>query len=483
MAGGVAPGAGSENATHDGKNYTGPLIIVTLLFFMWGFITCLNDIIMPKLQSVFALNNVETALVQFCFFGAYFIISLLYFIVSVSGSDPIQKIGYKKTIVIGLIVSGIGCLLFYPASEIESFPIFLGALFVLASGITILQMGANPYVALLGKPETSSGRLNMTQAFNSLGTTVAPLMGIIIFSGGETDHSSHSVEMPYILLACTLGALALLISRAKLPAVTTGNGEKVVGSALKYRHLALGVLCIFMYVGGEVSIGSFLVKYLGLENIAGFNESQASPYLSLFWGGAMVGRFYGAVFMSKMSKNNTTLYIIGIVVFSFLLGLFFTDVDITLSAVFSGLALLNLLAFFIGKNNPNTTLGLFGFAVMVLLLLGVTMDGQFAMWSIISIGLFNSIMFPTIFTLAIKGLGNHTSQGASLLVMAIVGGALIPLIHGFVADVLAFDPSTGLGHKNNFQLAYVVPMFCYLYIAYYGFIGSKPKEGQLQATS
>lgn len=463
-----AKSAASTEVDGEAKNsYNGPLVIVTLLFFMWGFITCMNDILIPKLQDVFTLQNWQAMLIQTAFFGAYFLISLLYFIFSVTKGDPINRIGYKNGIITGLVVTAAGCVLFYPAADFESYAFFLIALFVLASGITILQIAANPYVAILGPPETASSRLNMTQALNSLGTTVAPLIGgYLIFDQVQTlqASSADAVKLPYIGLAVLLLLIAALIKISRLPHVT---GEKKIiadAGALKHPHLVLGIICIFMYVGGEVSIGSALINFFELPHIAGFNEAEAKHYLAFYWGGAMIGRFFGAVMLGHFKKNIYKFSIIGLITLLTFITVY-SVYGLNLSFIVLGLIIINLLGFLLGSSVPNKTLGFFAFFVIVLLLLTSFADGQVALWSVIAIGLFNSIMFPTIFTLAIRGLGIHTTQGSSLLVMAIVGGAIIPPLQGLLADI-----------TGNLQLSFLVPMACYIFIVYYGFIGYKPKQ-------
>jgi MFS transporter, FHS family, L-fucose permease len=294
--------APASTTTNEKGNYTLPLIVLTTLFFMWGFITCLNDILIPYLQGIFKLTSFQAGLIQSAFFGAYFVISLVYFLISTSVGDPLAKIGYKNGIIIGLITAAIGCILFYPAAELKVFGIFMIALFVLASGITILQMSANPYVALLGSSETSSSRLNLTQAFNSLGTTIAPIIGgKLIFEavGGKEHMTAEAVKSPYLFLGATLLIIAVIIGFSKLPRFTGETIEKGLG-VLKFSHLTLGVIGIFMYVGGEVAIGTFLVRYF--EALKGFDEATAAGYLSYFWGGAMVGRFIGAISLTNRSS-------------------------------------------------------------------------------------------------------------------------------------------------------------------------------------
>ena len=397
------------------QNYRKPLILLTSLFFMWGFITCLNDILIPHLKDLFELNYTETMLIQFCFFGAYFIMSI-------PSGWIIGKIGYKKGIVFGLIVAGIGSFLFYPASIIIYYPLFLFALFVLASGITILQVAANPYVAILGKSETASSRLNLTQAFNSLGTTLAPLFGtylILSNVSNNTVEKAESVQGPYIGLAITLILIAVVFALIKLPYIKDKDIKSTVSedlqskrkSAWAYPHLVLGAVAIFLYVGGEVSIGSFLVNFLGESNIANLPKSEAGNFVSFYWGGAMIGRFIGSAVMQKIK--------------------------------------------------PNKVLAFNAVAVIILILITIAFTGKISMWAILSVGLFNSIMFPTIFTLSIAGLGKHTSQASGILCMAIVGGALVPLLQGFVADNIGI------------QYSFIVAALCYVFIFFFGLKGYK----------
>ena len=401
------------------EGYGFALSTLTMLFFMWGFITCLNDILIPHLKNVFSLNYTQAMLIQFCFFGAYFLVSL-------PAGKLVKAVGYQRGIVIGLLIASVGCLLFLPAARFHSYPFFLSALFVLASGITVLQVSANPYVTVLGKPDTASSRLNLTQAFNSLGTTLAPLFGglliLSVASSGMEAQQAKAVELPYLLLAVALFVLALIFSFIKLPIINEQEGsedpQESVGdkqSAWSFLHLKLGALAIFLYVGAEVSIGSLLVNFFGEAHIAGLEESQAAHYVTYFWGGAMAGRFIGAAVMRRISAAKMLVF--------------------------------------------NSV------AAVVLIALAVFSSGALAMWSILLVGLCNSIMFPTIFSLALRGLGPHTSQGSGILCLAIVGGAIIPLIQGVTADALGV------------QMAFLLPLFCYLYIAYFGLKGSEFKIG------
>lgn len=392
-------------------NHSLSLMLLSTLFFMWGFITVLNDILIPHLKGLFELNYTKTMLIQFCFFGAYFI-------TSIPAGILISKIGYKRGIVMGLSVTGLGALLFFPASIIISYPFFLTALFVLASGITILQVAANPYVAILGPPQTASSRLNLTQAINSLGTTIAPYFGsiLILDSTGvfrTPAEEAASVQLPYLGIALLLGVIALLIAFSKLPAVTDEALEeyhdtKHFGkkSAWEYKHLVKGAIAIFLYVGGEVTIGSFMVSYLMEPGIGFTKEADAGKMVSLYWGGAMVGRFIGAAVLQRLK--------------------------------------------------PQTVLTTCALIVMLLILISTNTSGPLSMYSIIAIGLFNSIMFANIFTMSLEGLGKFTGQGSGILCMAIVGGAVVPLLTGILADY------AGL------QKAIMAIVLCYGYIFYFG---------------
>ncbi|MFN3387075.1 MAG: sugar MFS transporter, partial [Candidatus Thermochlorobacter sp.] len=356
------------SAAETRPNYTPAFAVVTMLFFMWGFLTCLNDILIPHLKAIFELSYAQAALIQFTFFSAYFIMSL-------PSGKVIAKVGYKRGIVIGLSTAGIGALLFYPSAAFFSYPLFLTALFVLASGITLLQVAANPYVAVLGRPETASSRLNLAQAFNSLGTTIAPAFGGLLILSGSLKTAEElrtmtpeavqlyklteaaSVQGPYLGLALALFALAGIIALFNLPVIPTVEGdeekESAFGEALKQKQLAFGALGIFLYVGAEVSIGSFLVNFLGLPSIQGLKESDAANFVSYYWGGAMVGRFIGSALLVRIK--------------------------------------------------PGTLLGIFAIVATTLIVLALLFSGAVSMWLILSVGLFNSIMFPTIFTLGIDG--------------------------------------------------------------------------------
>lgn len=471
-------------ASGDG-NYGPALVVLTSLFFMWGFITCLNDILIPHLKAIFDLSYTQVMFVQFTFFTAYAIVSL-------PAGMLVEKIGYKTGIIAGLLTAAAGTLLFYPAAGNRSFELFLTALFVLASGITLLQVAANPYVAILGKPETAPSRLNLSQAFNSLGTTIAPVFGsMLILSvavlGAEelaklstADQEAYklteasAVQTPYLLLTGMLVAIAVIIALFKLPkieAAAAATDAGVVGSgrpsAWAYPHLVLGAVAIFVYVGGEVSIGSFLVNYF--KELLNMPEAEAGTYVSLYWGGAMIGRFFGSITLSGMTdRRKKLIYSVLVFALAFVLALYITKeyremAGVSKSLLFLALVAVNFAAFNLGGEKPGRTLAILAGCAAMLVVISMLTDGSVAMWSILAVGLFNSIMFPTIFTLAIDGLGKHTGQGSGILCTAIVGGAIIPVIQGMFADRI------GIHH------AFVLPVLCYVYIAYYGLKGSEHK--------
>jgi len=410
------------------QNYTRPLAIVTTLFFMWGFLTCLNDILVPHLKSIFDLSYARVMLIQFAFFSAYFLFSIPW-------SKVVNAIGYQKTMVAGLLCMAVGAFLFLPAASSASFTLFLGAFIVLAAGITGLQVAANPYVVVLGKPETASSRLDLTQAFNSLGTTIAPkLGGLLILAAAPLTveelkalsptalhlyrvQEAASVKMPYTVIGIALLLLAVLIAASKLPSIEHAQFRPDANSGdsiWKHPNLVFGALAIFAYVGAEVSIGSFLVNYFGQDEIAGLSAKSAAGYVSFYWGGAMIGRFLGAGLLRKFRAGHL--------------------------------------------------LGAFAICTSLLVTLSMITHGHFAMWSILAVGFFNSIMFPTIFSLGVAELGPLTGNASGILNMAIVGGAIVPLIQGVIADHI------GIHH------AFFVPVICYLYILYYALSGSKPNS-------
>jgi FHS family L-fucose permease-like MFS transporter len=393
---------------------------------MWGFLTCLNDILVPHLKSIFDLSYARVMLVQFAFFSAFFLFS-------VPWSKVVNRIGYQRTMVVGLLTMALGAFLFLPAASAASYPVFLTALVVLAAGITGLQVSANPYVVVLGKPETASSRLDLTQAFNSLGTTIAPKLGglLILATAPMAIEELHqlsphalqayrvqeaaSVKMPYTVICVALVLLAVVIGTFKLPKIEHAEHRSGVDDSIwKHPNLILGAVGIFAYVGAEVSIGSFLVNFFGLPEIAGLSAKTAAGFVSFYWAGSMIGRFLGAGLLRRI--------------------------------------------------NPGNLLGLCAICAATLVSVSMVLGGHTAMWSILAVGLFNSIMFPTIFSLGVAELGSLTGSGAGILTMAIVGGAILPVVQGIIAD------HVGIHH------AFLLPVLCYLYILFYGLRGSRPNS-------
>lgn len=452
-----------SSATAPVKNNLIPLVTLTVLFFMWGFITCMNDILIPYLRKLFTLNYTESMLVQLCFFGAYFIGSLIYFIISTTKGDPVNRVGYKKGIIFGIILSAIGCLMFYPASSLASYGLFLTALFVLGLGFTVLQITANAYVTLLGAAETASSRLNMTQAFNSLGTTLAPIIGghlvFSIFTNADGSLSNQATKVPYIAFAIVLVLVALIISKVKLPEFNLGSEEAAESTeglgALKFMNLKLGVLGIFFYVGAEVGIGSLMISYI--EHSLGLNEDAAKGYLALYWGGAMAGRFMASLAFNKdIAIGKRILYMV--LICAGILGLLYyiSGLQWEQMSFFALMMAVNIIGFLLGKSSTSYSLAIFAIANIILVSVGLMVPGALSVHMLLGIGLFNSIMFSNIYTLGIAGLGKYTSQGSSLLVMAILGGAIVPLLQGVIAD------------KVDLKASYIIPVLCYVYIAIFG---------------
>ncbi|MFC3848019.1 sugar MFS transporter [Helicobacter baculiformis] len=388
------------------------LASLTALFFIMGFITVLNDILVPHLKKIFDLNYFEAALIQLCFFGAYFITGGPF-------GKLLEKIGYPVGVVGGFLITALGCVLFYPAASTGSYPIFLGALFVLASGIVLLQTAGNPFVTLLS-PGKEATALTLVQAFNSLGTFLGPHFGALLIISGTAEvadkiKEAESVQIPYLIIAGVSVLLAIVFYLLKLPDVRA-RAEQISEenhdgkqSMFEYPHLVLGALAIFFYVGAEVSIGSFLI--LTMEKVASLDAKTSAHYISFYWGGAMAGRFLGSAIMAKIA--------------------------------------------------PNKCLAFNAITNIILIALAIVFDGQATIYLLIAIGFFNSIMFPTIFSLATKNLGKFTSQASGLICIAIVGGALVPPVQGIIADYMGLITS------------YLVPMVCYFYIVFFALQGYK----------
>lgn len=457
---------GNQTGPRNRPNKKTSFIVLVGLFFIWGFIISMNDILIPYLKGVFDLSYFQSMLVQFSFFGSFFIGSLLYFFVSVKFGDPISKIGYRNGMSMGLFIAGIGCLVFYPATVFHSYALFLGALFCLGFGICILQIAANPYAALLGKEETASSRLNFAQGVNSLGTVIGPLLGGYLifeyfFNPGSAD--ADAVKIPYLAFSAIFMVVSLIVKMAPFPEFHQKDAPEKGLGIFKYPQIILGVAALFLAIGAEVAIGSILISFFGLEEIAGLNHSEASRFVAFYWGGLMIGRLCGAVSFSEI-KANHKLLIMGAIFLMALSVVAYTNGIIT-ATICSAFMLLNLLAFRLGKSIPGKTTGVFSLSIIMLMLIAIFSKGQIALWSVIGVGLFASIMWSNIFTLGIRKLGNYTNQGASLLIMAILGAALIPPLQGFMADYLGI------------QLSFIIIIICHSFVAWYGFKGHKTIKG------
>jgi FHS family L-fucose permease-like MFS transporter len=605
----------------EGRSYRAPFAIMTSLFFLWGFMTVFNDILIPRFREAFTLDYFHAMLVQLAFFGAYFIGSLLYFLVSATTGDPIAKIGYKNGVVIGLLISATGSAFFWPAAvrspqsatiapgDIQnvralseqlihptnaisifvsgkltdqtrqllasganvdeqklkqalaedlnalakgsviyepqrfagvnlndttkdliekwnggqlkesaalnlfnralledSYPqevnknlvpywFFLVSLFIVGIGFAMLQIAANPYVTILGPEKTASSRLNLAQGFNSIGTTIGPLIGgFLIFQYFATTgaHGAESVKVPYMAFCVIFLVLAAVFFFIRLPHVGEGHVEPGAG-ALKYPHVVLGVIAIFMYVGGEVSVGSAIINFLGQKSVAGLTADEASKYVAIYWGGLMIGRFMGAVELSEMkaAKKQLLLFIIPLLAWLFLWAAKSAPLDAMQNGLnasvfrkwsdnivenwpvfrtylpFVGLC---WLLFQFGKSLAGRTLFIFSIAVVCLLITAIFVGGKTAMWCVVAVGLFTSVGWSNTFSLALEGTGIYKSQVSSLLVMAILGGALLPPLMGKIADV-----------THNLQVAFIVPLVAYAYVAFYGAKGHSIGRKQVAA--
>ena len=483
----ITPTTNPSASSANGQNYRAPFAIMTSLFFLWGFMTVFNDILIPRFKEAFTLDYYHAMFVQLAFFGAYFIGSLIYFIISATTGDPIAKIGYKNGVVIGLLISATGSALFWPAANASSYPMFLTALFVVGLGFAMLQIAANPYVTILGPEKTASSRLNLAQGFNSIGTTIGPLIGgylIFQYFAKTGAHGADSVKVPYLAFCVIFLVLAAVFFFIKLPHVGEGHVEPGAG-ALKHPHVVLGVIAIFMYVGGEVAVGSTIINFLGQKSVAGLNADDASKYVAIYWGGLMIGRFMGAVELSEMRAARKHLLLVVIPLLAWLLLWIaksapldalhgdakesvlklWPDAFVANWSVFKiYLPFVGLcwLLFQFGQAKAARTLLIFSLTVCALLLTAILVGGPVAMWCVVAVGLFSSIGWSNTFSLALEGTGIYKSQVSSLLVMAILGGAVLPPLQGKIADV-----------TGNLQLSFIVPLIAYAYVAFYGWKGHR----------
>ena len=401
---------------------------VFALFFIFGGITSLNDVIIPKLKELFTLNYTQAMLIQFCFFTAYFVIGI-------PGAQLVKKIGYMRGAATGLLIMMIGCLLFIPASSTATYGLFLLALFVLATGIVVVQVVSNPLISLLGPPKTVHSRLTFAQAFNSLGTTIFPRVGSALILGGLAavsaaqlsgaaldqyrSNETRAIVHTYIGLAVALAVIAAVVwmFRNKLPNEKHDHSSPLAGfSLLKRTRFGFGALCIFLYVGAEVSIGSLIVNYLMQKDVLAIPDSAAGKLIMYYWGGAMVGRFVGSYFLRLLS--------------------------------------------------PGKILATVAIGAILLILVSANSSGALSAASLLAIGLMNSIMFPTIFSLACEKLGPRAADGSGIINIAISGGAVVPLMTGLLAD-----------RSGSLHFALLLPALCYGIIAAFGIYARRPAEG------
>jgi FHS family L-fucose permease-like MFS transporter len=401
-------------------NYVPALVSLAVLYFMMGFITVLNDTLVPFFKEGFTLTYSQSSLVQFYFF-------LTYGLISIPSGRIVEKIGFKNGMVLGFLIAAFGACLFFPASYFHQYSLFLAALFIVAIGIVLLQVAANPYITILGSPETAASRLTLIQGVGSMGTTIAPIFGahFILTRLHESNISSEALVKPYLLIGLTLLVIGIVVWRLSLPNIKISDADSSVeekdgllteifqkSSVFKYRNLNLGIIAIFMYVGAEVSIGTFLTNYI--SDTLSISESKANLYLSFYWGGMLVGRFVGAYFLKFLKAENVLTIVASL--------------------------------------------------ASVLVLISILSSGELAVWSIVSVGLCNSIMFAVIFSLSVKGLGKWTTRASGLLSTAIVGGAILSYTQGLVRDY------------SNWEIAFLIPMLAYIYIIFYGLNGHKDKS-------
>ncbi|MBK1880825.1 sugar MFS transporter [Luteolibacter pohnpeiensis] len=435
----------------------------------------MNDLLIPKFKADFDLTQTQANLVQSAFFGAYFLVSLAYFLISAAKGDPINRIGYKNGLVLGLIVAGLGCFMFYPAAVSKSYPLFLGAMLIVGAGVTLIQIAANPYVSILGPEASAPARLNLSQGINSLGYVIAPLIGGILIFGNEIYNDQaggvDSLKLPYVGLGVAFIALAVIFKMITLPEFTQ-EGEVEAGvRAFRHKHFIWGWLAIFFYVGSEVAVGSILINYLGDAGVMGLSETSAAHFLSFYWGGVMIGRLMGAISLSNIKESKKY----GFMVLSAAIATAIIYANATFKEKvtnghhinpmdiipYVGLVVLSFVFFVLGQSKPGRMVGLFALMATLLTVFSMATHGQLALWSIVGIGLFNSIMWSNIFTLSIRGLGRDKAQGSSLLVMMIVGGAVLPLIQGILMDA------------KGVRISLAVVLVGYVYLVFFGFFGSK----------
>lgn len=439
------------------------LITLISVFFFWGFVAASNGILTPLFRDIFHLTQVRAQLVEWAFYISYFTGSVIYFLLSFFRGDPLGKIGYKKGLIIGLLISAIGALGFIPAANSNSYPLLLTSLFIVGLGFTLQQIVANPYMIALGNPSTGSHRLNLAGGINSFGTTIGPvLLSLALFGkvGAAPVHADvAAVKMPSIILSGMLLLSALVIAVSKMPPITMHEHTEKDFGALKYPQLTLGMLAIFFYVGVEVTIQSNLGKLLQMPEMKGITTDKIAPYVSLYWGSLMIGRWRGSLTVFNFTGALKTLMniIVPFIAFGVIYGVnYLVGNDVSEYPYYIPFIVIAIIVFFIGQEKPARIMVLFSCVAAALMVTGLLTTGRIAFLSFISGGLFCSVMWPCIFTLGIAGLGKYTTQGSSLLVMMILGGGIIPLLQGTIVD-----------HVNA-HVSYVIPIFCFAYLAFYG---------------
>src|SRR4030042_1782354 len=425
-----------------------------MIFFLFGFVTTFNITLADKFKAVFDLSNAEAQLVNGAFFFTYFVLSF-------AAGGIIKKIGYKGGVILGLFLVAAGSFLFFPAAKAFSFPFFLVAIFIMAGGVVFLQTAANPYVTALGPSETASGRLNLTQALNSIATYLAAILaGLFVFKTAA-DSALNAAEnvptTPFLIIAIVVIIIAIAIYFLKLPEISTQGVERK--SVWKYPHVVLGAVGIFCYGGAEVGTAAMLQRYF--QEALDMARNDAAMMIALYWGGAMVGRFYGSFMLSNVEKSKKYLYTVLVIALALFVG-WFVRKEITDGLIFAGIALVNYLAMQLGRGNASRSLAVFAIIASLLLVVVMSVGGSVILWVGLSVGFFTSIMFPNIFALGVEGLDKgELSMASGLINTMIVGGAVVPVLMGLVAD--------GLGVR----FAFILPIICYLYIVFFALVGSK----------
>jgi FHS family L-fucose permease-like MFS transporter len=440
--------------TEQKNTQTAGMAFMGMIFFLFGFVTTFNITLADKFKAVFELSNAQAQLVNGAFFFTYFVLSF-------AAGGIIKKIGYKSGVILGLLLVAVGSFLFFPAAKALSYPFFLFAIFVMAGGVVFLQVAANPYVTALGPSETASGRLNLTQALNSIATYIAPLLaGLFVFrtvADAALNVAESIPTTPFLIIAIVVIIIAIAIYFLKLPEISTQGIERK--SVWKYPHVVMGAFAIFCYVGAEVGTAAFLQRYFQVA--LDMASSDAAMMIALYWGGAMVGRFYGSFMLSNVEKSKKYLYTILVLALALFVG-WFVRREITDGLIFAGIAFVNYLAMQLGRGKAARSLAVFGIIAALLLVIVMSVNGSIILWIGLSVGFFNSIMFPNIFALGVDGLDKgELSMASGLINTLIVGGALIPVFMGAIADTMGV------------RWAFILPIVCYLYIVFFALVGSK----------